>query len=167
MRDSPKFNLIIIKKVQSYVLEALNFNPDGEHALENAAYGCLVNGEYERAIDFTKKVIDKNPNSSRAYSVFIQSKAHIEPIEKIIPTIPEAIKNSREVAGAIGQCFFNSGNFNESSKWFEIAVKDAKKDTLSFKAIYASSLLNKVKNDERSLFGTPDNKRNASRFGEI
>jgi len=106
------------KKGAELLLEALNFNPDDELALGNAAYGCLVNGDYERAIDLTKRVIDKNPNSSRAYSVFIQSKAHIEPIEKIIPTIPEAIKNSQEVAGAIGQCFFNSGNFNESSTWF-------------------------------------------------
>lgn len=141
------------KKGALHLIEALSFNRDSEKAIENAAYGCLLNEDYGKAIEYSEKVIKSNPDSSNAYSVYVQSKAHFEPIEKIIPTIPEKIRYTQEVAGAIGQCFFNSGNFNDATTWFEIAVKEAKKDALLFKARYASSLLNKVKNDPKSLSG--------------
>ena len=146
------------EKGGALLIEALALNSDDVKALENAAVGYLLTERYEEAIEYANKAIDKTSNSPRAYSVIIQSKAHFEPIEDIIPTIPEEIINFEEVAGAIGQCYSISGNFIESTRWFSIAVKDAKLDALSFKVNYASSLLNKVKNDKRSLSGLQINK---------
>lgn len=135
------------------LIEALQFNPNDGNALENAAVGFLLSENFANAIDYALKAVEKNPKSSRAYSVIIQSKSHQESIENIIPTLPEELIHSQEIAGAIGQCYFNAGNYVESSKWFEIAVNNAQDDTLSFKAIYASSLLNKVKYDKSALGG--------------
>lgn len=136
-----------------YLVDALEYNPDDEKALANASYGYLLIAEFERAIECTDKIIALNPNNTGAYSIRIQSKAHFDSIENIISTIPESIKNTLDVASAIGQCYFNVGNFSEAAKWFEISLREADKDTLFYKAMYASALLNKVKTNPRSLSG--------------
>lgn len=141
------------KKGGSCLIDALEYNPDDEKALANASYGYLLIAEFERAIKCTEKIIASNPNNTGAYSIYIQSKAHFDSIEKIISTIPESVKNTLDVASAIGQCYFNAGNFYEAAKWFEISVREANKDALFLKAMYASSILNKVKNNPRSLSG--------------
>lgn len=135
------------------LIEAFQYNPEDEKALGNVAFGYLINQNEEKAIEYSLKVIEKNLLSPRAYSIIIQSKAKKDSIENIIPTIPHEIINTQDVAGAFGQCYYNSGNFTEASKWFEIAVKNAEENDLSLKGLWASSLLNAVKNDEKIIQG--------------
>ncbi len=134
-------------------IEALQYNPDDEKALGNVAFGYLLNQNYEKAIEFASKVLQKNPLSTRAYSVIILSKAHDESIEVILLTIPQEVIRTQDVAGAIGTCYYNSGDFTEASKWLEIAVNNVEEDNINLKGLFASSLHNKVKKDDNTLNG--------------
>jgi len=135
------------------LIEALQYNLDDEKALGNAAMGYHLNHMYTEAIKFASKVLEKNPISTYAYHVLILSKAHSESIESIISTIPKELLTNSDISAAIGQCFFNLERFEESSYWLEISLKDSKENVIQIKGLFASSLINKVKNDEKSLKG--------------
>lgn len=130
------------------LIKALEYNPNDLKALEIASMGYLFTDDYDNAIECTDKIIEKDPANIKAYSIQIQAESHIKSIEDIIPSIPKEILDSQEIAGAIGQCFFNNKNYLESEKWFEKAINNAEGDALLFRANYASMLYNKVKNDE-------------------
>jgi len=136
------------------LIQALQYNPDSEKALGNVAFGYLLNQNYGKALEYAQMVLQKNPLSARAYSVIIQSRIHSETIEKILPSLPQEVIKTQDVAEAIGHIYYNSEDFVESSKWLEIALTDAeKKEDLFLKGLLASSLLNYVKSDDKTLDG--------------
>jgi nucleoside phosphorylase/transcription elongation GreA/GreB family factor len=135
------------------LIEALQYNPEDEKAIGNVAFGYLLNKNYERSLEFAAKVLERNPLSPRAYSVIIQSKIHEEPIEKILPTIPIEVQNTQDVAEAIGFIYHNLGKYSEATHWLEIAINNQVENSPNLKALYASSLLNKVKTDNSTLEG--------------
>jgi nucleoside phosphorylase/tetratricopeptide (TPR) repeat protein len=136
------------------LIQALQYNPNSEKALGNVAFGYLLNQNYGKALEYAQMVLQKNPLSARAYSIIIQSRIHSESIDSILPSLPQEVINTQDVAEAIGHIYYNSENFVESSKWLEIALTNAEqKEDLFLKGLLASSLLNGVKSDDKTLEG--------------
>ena len=136
------------------LIQASQFNPDNEKALGNVAFGYLLNQNYGKSLEYAHTVLQKNPLSARAYSIIIQSRIHSESIDTILLSLPQEVINTQDVAEAIGQVYYNSENFVESSKWLKIALTNAEtKEDLFLKGLLASSLLNEVKSDNKTLDG--------------
>jgi nucleoside phosphorylase/transcription elongation GreA/GreB family factor len=136
------------------LIQALQYNPDNEKALGNVAFGYLLNKNYEKSLEYAHVVLQKNPLSARAYSVIIQSRIPSESIDTILPSLPQEVTNTQDVAEAIGQIYYNAENFVESSKWLKIALANSvTKEDLFLKGLLASSILNCVKSNEKTLDG--------------
>jgi tetratricopeptide (TPR) repeat protein len=98
-------------------IEALQYNPDDEKAIENAAFGYLLLGESSKAKELASNVLNNNnPTSSRAYSIIIQSTSSEEEIEKVFSEIPEYVKKTQDVAHVIGNYAYNKGDLNRAKK---------------------------------------------------
>jgi nucleoside phosphorylase/transcription elongation GreA/GreB family factor len=149
-----KIQLLKFPEGGKLLIESLQYNPDDEKSLGNAAFGYLLNQNYPKTLELVQKVLQKNPLSARAYNVIIQSKIHTESIETILPSLPQEIIHTQDVAYAIGQIYYNKDNYVESSKWLEIALNNSdSKEELLLKGLLASSLLNQVESDENNLCG--------------
>ncbi|PWR74453.1 phosphorylase family protein [Methanospirillum lacunae] len=136
------------------LIQALQYNPNSEKALGNVAFGYLLNQNYEKALEYAHMVLQKNPLSARAYSIIIQSRIQSESIDTILLSLPQEVINTQDVAETLGHIYYNHGNFVESSKWLEIALTNAEqKEDLNIKGLLASSLLNGVKSNEKTLDG--------------
>jgi nucleoside phosphorylase len=136
------------------LIQALQYNPNSEKSLENVAFGYLLNQNYSKALEYAHMVLQNNPSSARAYSIIIQSKIRSESIDKILPSIPQEVIDTQDIAEALGHIYYNHGNFVESSNWLEIALKNTEqKEDLILKGLLASSLLNGVKSNDKTLEG--------------
>ena len=68
----------------------------------------------------------------------------------------QEVTSTQDVAEAIGQIYYNAENYVESSKWLRIALANSvTKEDLFLKGLLASSILNCVKSNEKTLDGYP------------
>ena len=133
-------------------LEAFQYNNDDEKALSNVALGYLLLGELEKADSYAKKVLEKNPTNSQAFSIIIDVLAKTEATEDIIKKIPDICLESPEVAYRIAQIEKKRGKFNKAKDWFEIAVKNDKDNVPDFKASLAIIILELIIMDQTSIY---------------
>ena len=134
-------------------IEALQYNPEDEKALCNAALGYMLLGKTVEAKTFTNKVLTKNPSSNRAYSMIIQTSPDDEKLEDIISKVPKLYRATKEVAYAIGFLARKRKKLNDSKKWLEIAVEKDKEDLPELKGIFGEILLELVIEDQSTIYG--------------
>jgi len=125
-------------------LEARQYNPDDEKALCNAGLGYVLLGQFEEATKSANKVLEKNPASTRAYSIIVQASSYVETLEEIIAKVPQRHRNSRECAFAIADQARKRGNPEEAKKWLETAIENDPDDLPELKAALGEILLNSV-----------------------
>ena len=134
-------------------IEALQYNSDDDKAIETAAFGYLLLGELSKAKELAFKVLEKNPISSRAYSIIIQATSNDAEIENIISNIPDYVKETQDVAYVIGNHAINNGDLNKAKKWLEIAIENEIEETTEIKGLLGSILLDIVLTDSTTLYG--------------
>jgi len=130
-------------------LEALQYNPQDEKALCNAALGNLLLGELEKAKTTAEKVLETNPANTGAYSIIIQASSATERFEDIISKVPEPHRNSRECAFAMADQARNKGKPEEAKKWLQTAIKNDSDDLPELKAALGEIMLDLVLQDPR------------------
>jgi len=134
-------------------LEALQYNPEDEKALCNAALGHMLLGETKKAETFARRVLEKNPASSRAYSIIIQSSFDDEKLEDIIAKAPESCITTTEVSYAIGHLCRKRNNLAEAKKWLKIAVKNDRENLPDLKGALGEVLIELAIKDPSSING--------------
>jgi tetratricopeptide (TPR) repeat protein len=133
-------------------IEALQYNPDDEKSIENAAFGYLLLGKSSKAKELASNVLNNNnPNSSRAYSIIIQATSSDEEIEKVISEIPEYVKETQDVAHVIGNYAYNKGDLNRAKKWLEISIENEIENIPDIRALLGSVLLQMVLTDPTTI----------------
>ncbi|KYK33744.1 MAG: hypothetical protein AYK18_14685 [Theionarchaea archaeon DG-70] len=136
------------------LLEALQYNPDDEKALCNAAFGYLLLHQLDKAKTHATEVIEKNPANTRAYSIIIQASSEDENLEDIISKVPEPYRCNPEAAYAISHLARKRENLTESKKWLEIAVENDKNNWPDLKGSLGERLLELVMKDQSTIYGT-------------
>lgn len=135
------------------LIEALQYNPNDEIALCNAALGYLLLDDSEQAVVHAQKAITLNPANGRAYSIMLRALSHDKGFDKAIEDVPAQYRETPEVANTIGYLLQIQENFVEARKWLEIAVKNDKEDSPELKANLGALLLKLVDHDESSFHG--------------
>ena len=150
---SAKLNLNKTEDAAKLFIEALQYNPKDEKSLCNVALGYVLLGQHEEAKTFADKVLTKNPASSRAYSIIIQTSSDDERLEDIIAKVPEPHRTTPEIAYAISYLFRQRDNLYESKKWLETAIENDKEDTPDLKEALGEILIDLAINDQSTISG--------------
>jgi tetratricopeptide (TPR) repeat protein len=127
-------------------LEALQYNPEDEKALTNAALGHLLLNEHDKALLYAEKVLKRNIANTRAYSIIIQASEDGEK-EKKINEIPKLLKESPDIAYTIAHVLRKKGRLVEAEEWAECAAKNDKEDLPDLKANLAEIQLEQLTSD--------------------
>lgn len=135
------------------LIEALQYNPDDEKALCNAALGYLLLGTLDQAVVYANKVLETNPSNGRAYSIIVRAASDDESLDEIVARVPEPYRSAPEVANVISYLFRKKGNFTESRKWLETAIDNDATDSPELKADLGTVLMKLVTDDQSTLFG--------------
>lgn len=135
----------------SLLIEALQYNPDDEKALCNAALGYSLMGDSPQAIEHAKKTIKLNPANGRAYSILLRSLCVDKKLKDALEEIPSQYRETPEVANTVSYLLQLQNDFIEARKWSEIAVKNDKEDSPELKANLGVLLL-KIVDEDKSSF---------------
>lgn len=148
-----KLNLNQEQEAAKLFLEALQYNPEDEKALCNAALGYMLLGEIKKAKTYANKVLTKNPASSRAYSIIIHISSDDEKLENIITKVPKPYRTAPEVAYAISYLARKRNNLFESKKWLEIAVVNDKENLPELKGDLGGILIELIAEAPSAVYG--------------
>ncbi len=140
------------REAARFLIEAWQYSSKNDKALSNIALGHLLLNQREKAQEYAKKALKRNPANGIAYSVLVQSFPDEEELESIIAEIPEAYRTIPEVAHAIGYLAGKRGNFIEAEKWLDTAVEKDKSGSPYPKAELGEVLLYSVVEDKRVLY---------------
>jgi len=135
------------------LVEALQYQPTEENAIRNAGYGYLIMNMPEQAIQKAKEVLILNPVNSSAYSIIIQATSINTDFSTLLSTIPEALRNSPEIAYALGVFSNKQGSEAEAEKWFGIAVENDKESRPEALASLGSIILDSMTSDHGVVIG--------------
>ena len=114
-------------------------------------------GETEKASDYAKKALDKNPANTEAYAILVQISTDEETLEEIIAKVPGHLRETSQIANAISEIAKQRGNFEEAKKWGEIMVEYEQEDISGCKATLATILIQQVlHNRQESDFHSAD-----------
>lgn len=139
------------------LIEALQYNPNDEKALCNAALGYILLGVIDQAAHYAKQVLQLNPTNAKAHSIMIRTASDDELPEEIMKRVLEPYRTAPEVANAISYLFSKKGDFSEAKKWLEIAVDNDTTDSPELKAELGTILMKVVTDDQSSFFGVQIN----------
>jgi tetratricopeptide (TPR) repeat protein len=125
-------------------LEARQYNPDDEKALTNVALAHLVLGQFEDAATSVRRVLEKNPASGNAYTIYVQIPLPDETLETAISKVPEAFRTLPEVAYALGLIAQKNNKFAETRSWLETAVRNDKDNVPDFRGTLGTFILDSM-----------------------
>lgn len=134
------------------LVEALQYAPENDKALANAALGYLLLGANDRAVETARQALVLNPTNAIALSITLRASSWESP-EEAAGSIPEPYRKFPEVANAIARLFAKHGNILEAKRWLEIAVENDTDDSPELKAELAVVSLKLIADDEASLNG--------------
>ncbi len=149
-----------------HFIEALQYNPNDEKALCNAATGYLIQEDKEEARKYIQKALMINPASDRAFSLTIYAAptgAFIEELQKNIPSIN---LRSAPVSYAIGFVLRARGELEESIPWFRQAADMAPTD-IEMSTSLAETLLQTIIDDQSVVFGQQLTEKTRNLLNEI
>lgn len=148
---SAKLSLNKEHEAAKLFIEALQYDSKDEKALCNSALGYLLLGQLEEAKNSANEVLEKNPASSRAYSIIIQTSPD-EAFEDIIEKVPEPHRNSTEVAYVIGYLARKKKDLTKAKKWLQIAIENDKDKLPGLKGALGETLLELIMEDPSVVY---------------
>jgi tetratricopeptide (TPR) repeat protein len=104
-----------------HFIQALQFNPDDEKALYFAALGHILLRQEHLAKAIIERMLIHNPANENAYSLLVQI-SHSEDFEVVLESVPEAYRNSTDVAYALGSLAHHQSNDAQARHWFQVAI---------------------------------------------
>lgn len=135
------------------LIKALQYKPNEDKAMLNAALGYILIGKADLAENLALKVIERNNFSPVAYARLIQARGQKEPIEPIISQIPESLLHSPDVAVALGQHYYFQRDYRGAVRWLEIARENYENNSVTIRTLLASANYHAVQDDPQSLQG--------------
>ncbi|TQD27911.1 GreA/GreB family elongation factor [Methanolobus vulcani] len=118
-----------------------------EKAMVNAAYGYFLLNDYLNSKKLVEEVLENNPTNARAFSILIQ----MFTTEEELDAIPDYLKETQDVAYAIGNFFLKINKFEEAIKWLEIAIVNEKETIIEMRPLLASILLDMILSDSEKI----------------
>ena len=134
------------------LLKAFQYNPEDETALSNRALAHFLLGETEKAADYAKKALDKNPVNTNAHVILVEISSDEETLEEVIDKVPEYLRKVPQIAYAISNIAKQRQNLEEARKWGETMVEHEQEDIPDFKAALATILVEQVLDDYLAAF---------------
>ena len=134
------------------LLKAFQYNPEDETALSNRALAHFLLGETEKAADYAKKALDKNPVNTNAHVILVEISSDEETLEEVIDKVPEYLRKVPQIAYAISNIAKQRQNLKEARKWGETMVEHEQEDIPDFKAALATILVEQVLDDYLAAF---------------
>lgn len=125
-------------------LEAFQYNPDDEKALTNVALAHLLLGQFEEATEYVRRVLEKNPASGNAYSIYIQIPLPDATLETALSKVPEPFRELPEVAYVLALTAQKNGKLAETRSWLERAVRNDKENIPDLRGTLGSFILDAV-----------------------
>ena len=139
-------------EASKHFIEALQYNPDDEKALCNAATGYLIQDNKPEAAKIIERILELNPASDRGYSLKIYVTKDDADFDKVIESIPEINRKSSMVSHAMGHVMRQKGNYKDSMRWFRNAVK-ADPDDIEKQTALAETILQTVIENQAFIYG--------------
>ena len=127
-------------------LDALQYNPHNYIALCNAALAYFLRKDRTEAHNYIEMAIKLNPNSDRAYGLSVQMVSHDTAFNEIVMSVPQANRNSCEVAYALSHVAQMRGMLRDAVLWAEVAVEHDTENNYELKGNLGSLLLQKASN---------------------
>jgi tetratricopeptide (TPR) repeat protein len=121
---------------QKYI-DATPLVPESQLALENEAVGYLLLGELDTAKKKAEHIIQKFPDSIKAYTVIVQAFDPTIRTKEIVKQVPKNLLENSEITYALAGAFNRRGDFDEAEKW-------ARKSLVKDKGVEASALLAEI-----------------------
>jgi len=149
---SAKLSLNMEEDAAKFLIEALQYNPEDEKALCNAALGYLLTGQLEKAQEYAKKALEKNPANSYAHSVIIQLSSENEDLRDIIEKVPEHYRKLPDVAYAIAHIARKKGLLIQAIKWFKTGVDNNRENNPDLEGALGSTILELLTEDCSLLY---------------
>lgn len=134
------------------LLKAFQYNSEDETALSNRALAHFLLGETEKAADYAKKALDKNPVNTNAHVILVEISSDEETLEEVIDKVPEYLREVPQIAYAISNIAKQRQNLEEARKWGETMVEHEQEDIPDFKAALATILVGQVLDDRLAVF---------------
>src|SRR6185295_2507346 len=131
-----KLNIHQDKDAANLFIEAFQYSPEEEKAIENRALAHLLLGEFSEAQKYCSELIKKNPKNIRAYSVLIQSSIN-ESFESILEKVPKSLLNEKEISYALGFIARRKNNYEKSEEFLEKAIHNFGDNNVEILGFYA------------------------------
>lgn len=141
---SAKLKLLQNNESGSLLIEAFQYNPNDEKAINNKALGHLLREEPEDAKRCVDKLLKKNPANNEAYAILIHLSSETEDLEDIIRKIPNPERKTLEVAFAMATVARKRNNFSKATEWYKIAYDCDTNDSPDIEANLAESMLSEL-----------------------
>ena len=125
-------------------IRALQYNPEDENALSNAAlaYTILNDG---KADEFIEKTISKNPFNLLANSCRI-SRVQSKDFRNILNITPQNLLDTSEIAYSLGIKARDLDLFDTSIKWLRKSLTNSRGSQIDIKGSLASTLMESISN---------------------
>ncbi len=131
------------------LIKAFRHKPGDEVALSNLALAHFLRGKMEKAANYAKQTLEKNPANTDAYVILIGISEEEETLDEIIAKVPDYLQDSPQIAYAISELANQRENFEAAKRWGEIMVD--KGNDPDFKAAFATILINQVLEDNLAV----------------
>ncbi len=138
-------------KALRYFIEALQYKPDDEKALVNAARACLTAGHDVRARRYIDLVLQKNPKNESAQAVRVNLEPLSMPLAQVIESIPVECRNLFEVAFAISVAARRRRQLKDARYWLEIAQKNNAKGVPEIPAYLGMTIIEQLLEEDPAL----------------
>lgn len=129
------------KKAYKYFVDALQYNQDDEKALHNMALGFLLNGNYDKSIEYCEKALKKNPENEDTIALLIQAKGQNKPIGEIIKELHKDKLDIPEIISAIGFVAIGQKKYDLALQWLLKLEKKINKLPVESKLHFANNIL--------------------------
>ena len=105
-------------------LEALQYNLNDETALAFAALGCMLLGDNERAADYAKQALSRNPSNGKAYATLVRTIDTGQPFDQLLEAVPEPYRRLPEAAIGLSEVARRRGMLAEAEQWCRLAIEE-------------------------------------------
>ena len=133
------------------IIKAFQYKPEEEKALANRALVHLLLGEIEKATDYAKRTLQKNPDNPNARIILIETSASEVTLEEIIDKVPKHLREIPQIAYTISNIAKQRGNLEDARKWREIMVAQEQKNAPDSKAALGVILIEQALADQLTM----------------
>jgi hypothetical protein len=127
-----KHRLLQNSEAGNLLKEAYQYNENDEKAKLNKAWGYFLLNQKDEAKIEVEKILEDDPENISANQIFVYSSSD-EPLDAIISKIDPSLRESKDIAYAIGIIAREKELFDDSEKWLRIALKNGNNDFTDLK----------------------------------